>query len=72
MSGQLRYDAKLPLRDVVLESGDVPPVGHPEREAYLQMQTETRSILGLLLWVAIAYPVKMTHSIPDLWGRLRA
>ena len=56
LPGQLRYDAKLPLRDVVLESGEVPPVGHPEREAYLQMQTETRSILGLLLWVAIAYP----------------
>ena len=53
---QLRYDAKLPMRDVELEAGEVPPVGHPERDAYLSMQSETRSILGLLLWVSIAYP----------------
>ena len=56
LPGQLRYDAKLPMRDVELEAGEVPPVGHPERDAYLSMQSETRSILGLLLWVSIAYP----------------
>ena len=44
------------MRDVELEAGEVPPVGHPERDAYLSMQSETRSILGLLLWVSIAYP----------------
>ena len=56
LPGQLRYDAKLPMRDVELEAGEVPPVGHPERDAYLSMQSETRSILGLLLWISIAYP----------------
>ena len=56
LKGQLSYDAKLPGRDMVLEAGEIPQVGHPDRDAYLQMQTETRSILGLLLWVSLAYP----------------
>ena len=31
------------MRDVELEAGEVPPVGHPERDAYLSMQSETPS-----------------------------
>ena len=34
---------------------EAPPVGDPERAPYLQMQTETRSLLGLLIWVTVAY-----------------
>ena len=56
LKGQLTYDAKLPMRDVDLESGVVPPLGDPDRAPFLQMQTETRSMLGLLIWVSIAYP----------------
>ena len=56
LKGQLSYDAKLPGRDIPLEAGEAPPVGHPDRDNYLHMQTETRSILGLLLWVSLAYP----------------
>ena len=56
LKGQLTYDAKLPMRDVELEAGEVPPPGDPDRIPYLQMQTETRSLLGLLIWVSIAYP----------------
>ena len=44
------------MRDVELEAGEVPPPGDPDRTPYLQMQTETRSLLGLLIWVSIAYP----------------
>ena len=44
------------MRDVELESGVVPPVGDPDWQPFLQMQAETRSILGLLIWVSIAYP----------------
>ena len=44
------------MRDVELEAGEVPPPGDPDRIPYLQMQTETRSLLGLLIWVSIAYP----------------
>ena len=29
LKGQLTYDAKLPMRDVELEAGEVPPVGDP-------------------------------------------
>ena len=50
------YDAKLPARDVKLEAGEIPVLGDPRRDAYLEMQTETRSLLGLLLWLSIAYP----------------
>ena len=32
LKGQLTYDAKLPMRDVELESGVVPPVGDPDRQ----------------------------------------
>ena len=56
LKGQLTYDAKLPMRDVELESGVAPPLGDPDRAPFLQMQTETRSILGLLIWLSIAYP----------------
>ena len=38
LKGQLTYDAKLPMRDVELESGVVPPLGDPDRAPYLQMQ----------------------------------
>ena len=50
------YDARLPGRDVSLASGEVPKEGDPARAAYLEMQSETRSLLGLLLWVSLAYP----------------
>ena len=50
------YDARLPGRDVNLIAGEVPKDGDPARAAYLEMQSETRSLLGLLLWVSLAYP----------------
>ena len=36
--------------------GEAPKEGDPARAAYLEMQSETRSLLGLLLWVSLAYP----------------
>ena len=50
------YDARLPGRDVKLTCGEAPDKSDPKYNAYLEMQTETRSLLGLLLWVSLAYP----------------
>ena len=36
--------------------GEPPVEGDPRLSAYKEMQTETRSLLGLLLWVSLAYP----------------
>ena len=44
-----KYDARLPGRDVKLTAGDAPAGNDPRLFAYLEMQTETRSLLGLLL-----------------------
>ena len=35
--------------------------------AYLEMQTETRSLLGLLLWVSLAYP-QISHCVNKACG----
>ena len=50
------HDARLPGRDVVLTKGEVPEASDPRHASYLEMQSETRSLLGLLLWVSLAYP----------------
>ena len=50
------HDARLPGRDVTLTKGEVPNVSDPRHASYLEMQSETRSLLGLLLWVSLAYP----------------
>ena len=55
------YDARLPGRDVKLEAGVSPGVGDPELAPFLQMQSETRSLLGLLLWISLAYPQISYH-----------
>merc|ERR1712194_376531 len=42
---------------------DEAPAGNdPRLFAYLEMQTETRSLLGLLLWVSLAYP-QISHCV---------
>ena len=51
-----KFDARMPSRDVKLEAGEPPVAGDPRLAAYLEMQSETRSLLGLLLWVSLAYP----------------
>ena len=56
LSHQHVYDARMPGRDVNLTSGEAPKEGDPLRAAYLEMQSQTRSLLGLLLWVSLAYP----------------
>ena len=56
LQGQLKYDARMPGRDVKLSNGEAPAAGDPRLTAYLEMQSETRSLLGLLLWVSLAYP----------------
>ena len=50
------YDARMPGRDVNLTSGEAPDKNDPRYTAYIEMQSETRSLLGLLLWVSLAYP----------------
>ena len=59
--GQLKYDARMPGRDVKLTNGEPPAAGDPRLAAYLEMQSETRSLLGLLLWVSLAYPQISYH-----------
>ena len=59
--GQLKYDARMPGRDVKLTNGEAPAAGDPRLAAYLEMQSETRSLLGLLLWVSLAYPQISYH-----------
>ena len=56
LQGQLKYDARMPGRDIKLTNGEAPAAGDPRLTAYLEMQSETRSLLGLLLWVSLAYP----------------
>ena len=48
-------------RDVKLTNGEPPAAGDPRLAAYLEMQSETRSLLGLLLWVSLAYPQISYH-----------
>ena len=62
-----KYDARLPGRDVKLTAGDAPAGNDPRLFAYLEMQTETRSLLGLLLWVSLAYP-KISHCVNKACG----
>ena len=59
---QLKFDARMPSRDVKLTAGEVPMQGDPRLAAYLEMQSETRSLLGLLLWVSLAYP-QISHQV---------
>ena len=40
-----------------LDSLELPAQGDPAREKILEMQTETRSIFGQLLWLANVYPI---------------
>ena len=56
-----KFDARLPGRDVTLTPGEPPVEGDPRLPAYKEMQTETRSLLGLLLWVSLAYPQISYH-----------
>ena len=60
--GQLKFDARMPSRDVKLTAGEAPMQGDPRLAAYLEMQSETRSLLGLLLWVSLAYP-QISHQV---------
>ena len=47
---------------------DEAPAGNdPRLFAYLEMQTETRSLLGLLLWVSLAYP-QISHCVNKACG----
>ena len=62
-----KYDARLPGRDVKLTAGDAPAGNDPRLFAYLEMQTETRSLLGLLLWVSLAYP-QISHCVNKACG----
>ena len=55
------HDARMPGRDVTLSKGEVPNTNDPRYVAYLEMQSETRSLLGLLLWVSLAYPQISYH-----------
>jgi hypothetical protein len=55
------FDARMPGRDVTLAVGEPPAEGDPRLAAYKEMQTETRSLLGLLLWVSLAYPQISYH-----------
>ena len=55
------FDARMPGRDVTLAVGEPPAEGDPRLPAYKEMQTETRSLLGLLLWVSLAYPQISYH-----------
>ena len=55
------FDARMPGRDVTLTVGEPPAEGDPRLSAYKEMQTETRSLLGLLLWVSLAYPQISYH-----------
>ena len=50
------HDVRLPGRDVKLGPGEAPKAGDPQLAPFLEMQTQTRSLLGLLLWVSLAYP----------------
>ena len=61
LQGQLKYDARMPGRDVKLTIGEPPAAGDPRLATYLEMQSETRSLLGLLLWVSLAYPQISYH-----------
>jgi hypothetical protein len=61
LQGQLKYDARMPGRDVKLTNGEPPAAGDPRLATYLEMQSETRSLLGLLLWVSLAYPQISYH-----------
>ena len=61
LQGQLKYDARMPGRDVKLTNGEAPAAGDPRLATYLEMQSETRSLLGLLLWVSLAYPQISYH-----------
>ena len=65
--GQLKFDERLPGRDVKLTSGEQPAAGDPRLTAYLEMQSETRSLLGLLLWVSLAYP-QISHHVNKACG----
>ena len=62
-----KYDARLPGRDVKLTAGEAPAGNDPRLFAYLEMQTETRSLLGLLLWVSLAYP-QISHCVNKACG----
>ena len=55
------FDARMPGRDVTLTVGEPSVDGDPRLSAYKEMQTETRSLLGLLLWVSLAYPQISYH-----------
>ena len=50
-----------------LTAGDAPAGNDPRLFAYLEMQTETRSLLGLLLWVSLAYP-QISHCVNNACG----
>ena len=39
--GQLKYDARMPGRDVKLTNGEPPAAGDPRLAAYLEMQSNT-------------------------------
>jgi hypothetical protein len=39
-----------------LTVGEIPPEGHPDRPAYLIMQAEGASLLGLMIWITDKYP----------------
>ena len=56
-----KFDARLPGRDITLTAGDPPAQGDPRLPSYKEMQAETRSLLGLLLWVSLAYPQISYH-----------
>ena len=62
-----------------LEAGEVPPVGHPERDSYLIMQRDTGSLQGLAIWLAKRYPQILfvtrkcgQHAANPSWGVWRA
>ena len=40
--GQLKYDARMPGRDVKLTNGEPPAAGDPRLAAYLEMEFEPR------------------------------
>ena len=49
LAHQPLHDARMPGRDVALTKGELPSANDPRYTAYLEMQSETRSLLGLLL-----------------------
>ena len=61
--------------------GNVPEVGDPARDAYLDRQSTTRSVLGAGIWLSLAYPqiasginsmcVDMANPSDERLGQLR-